>query len=507
MSGARPVHANKAAKPEAASGQSMQALSPMPVAILPQAAQTPGIANPIEQNFTAEKAESSQAALSQTALPIDTSSAFAAASLAPHPSNPSSSEEVAGAANGAIQKTAKGSEGPAKTEQPSADSTLSEPSSGRINSIESAGAQQAPLPSAAELGEGEELLKPAAPRGNPIEPPARGASANQTQTLVPSQRSAQLSLPEQGSAPVALPSDYSTPVFAPGYERISSQAENLVLKAAPVAAASDGLAQPSMTPNAVAQSGQLAVVSSAVASSGVGKANTVVAEKISTLSRVHSERGTGGVDGIRHGNGLMPAASSSPIGDASAVTRDVAAGRGAVNTIASTGAATGPDSREAFATLDGEGALARPSWIHAGREQAEAGFQDPSLGWVGVRADASGGGVHAEVVAGSADAAQALGSHMAGLNAYLAEHHTPVETLTLSGPEGGWTGSKSDTGGDMQQGAGQDRAQGGDAGVSAGSTQSASGSTTAQEAPAQLAGIDASAQFSRPGGAHISVMA
>jgi len=67
-------------------------------------------------------------------------------------------------------------------------------------------------------------------------------------------------------------------------------------------------------------------------------------------------------------------------------------------------------------------------------------------------------------VAGSSEAAQALGSHLAGLNTYLAEHQTPVQTLTLSSsasglPGSGWAGGGMDGSGGGQ-GAGQQMQQG-----------------------------------------------
>jgi hypothetical protein len=55
---------------------------------------------------------------------------------------------------------------------------------------------------------------------------------------------------------------------------------------------------------------------------------------------------------------------------------------------------------------------------------------------VGVRADSGGGSVHASLVPGSAEAAQTLGSHLAGLNDYLAERHPAVGTVTVAGHEG-----------------------------------------------------------------------
>ncbi len=91
--------------------------------------------------------------------------------------------------------------------------------------------------------------------------------------------------------------------------------------------------------------------------------------------------------------------------------------------------------RDAFAALDRAVPSVAPTWVHAGAARAEAGFEDPALGWVGVRAQLGGGGVHASLVPGSTDAALALGNHLAGLNAYLAEHHAEVSAVTLSAPE------------------------------------------------------------------------
>ncbi|MGA3371104.1 MAG: hypothetical protein ABSC48_05015 [Terracidiphilus sp.] len=177
--------------------------------------------------------------------------------------------------------------------------------------------------------------------------------------------------------------------------------------------------------------------------------------------------------------------------------------------------AAGPDTREAFATLDAGGASGKPTWIHAGTQRAEAGFQDPALGWVAVRADANnGGGVHAELVPASSDAAQALGSHLAGLNAYLVEHHAPVEAVTLTAPESGWAGLGSDRGAGegMQQGAGQQTGQEAAQSADAGSQSGSSGGpavlpAAALEITALPREIDGSAQAARAGEIHISVMA
>jgi diguanylate cyclase (GGDEF)-like protein len=125
---------------------------------------------------------------------------------------------------------------------------------------------------------------------------------------------------------------------------------------------------------------------------------------------------------------------------------------------------------------------------------------------VGVRADTSGGGVHAELVAGSADAAQTLGGHLAGLNAYLAENHTPVETLTLTSSASGWTAldSGSGSGDGMQQGTGHQTGQETTQSIDSGAQFA---SSTTPELPAWSVGGDGSAQTARLEGNHISVIA
>lgn len=85
-----------------------------------------------------------------------------------------------------------------------------------------------------------------------------------------------------------------------------------------------------------------------------------------------------------------------------------------------------------FAVLEGAPTAPPGSWIHAGTHHAEAGYLDPALGWIGVRADVSHGAVHASLVPGSAEAAQVLGSQLAGLNAYLSEHHSDRAAVSVA---------------------------------------------------------------------------
>jgi hypothetical protein len=123
------------------------------------------------------------------------------------------------------------------------------------------------------------------------------------------------------------------------------------------------------------------------------------------------------------------------------------------NSSPSTGSGAGPSAREPFAALDAGAGQGTSGWIHAGTHSAEAGFEDPALGWVGIRADLAAGSVHAAIVPESAEAAQALGSHMAGLHTYLNEQRATVETLTLAAP--GNRGSDAGLSQSMQKGSEQ----------------------------------------------------
>ena len=76
-------------------------------------------------------------------------------------------------------------------------------------------------------------------------------------------------------------------------------------------------------------------------------------------------------------------------------------------------------------------------WVHAGPRRAEAGFEDPTLGWVGVRAEQGAGGVHAVVVPGSTGAAAELGAHLGSLASFLSDRHVGVSSVELGSPSGG----------------------------------------------------------------------
>ena len=172
-----------------------------------------------------------------------------------------------------------------------------------------------------------------------------------------------------------------------------------------------------------------------------------------------------------------------------------------------------PALREPFAALDAEPAPAALAWTHASARQAEAGFEDPVLGWVGVRGELSGGGVHAALVPGSAEAAEQLGRQMDGLHTYLAEQRTPVESLVMSAPSGG--GANTGAGGglghaaqhEMGQGAGQNAREHAAREVESRTTSSSSGADRAADPPASIAPIGSDVMARSGGGSRISLVA
>ncbi|MGA2207555.1 MAG: hypothetical protein ABSG10_12575 [Terracidiphilus sp.] len=160
-------------------------------------------------------------------------------------------------------------------------------------------------------------------------------------------------------------------------------------------------------------------------------------------------------------------------------------------------------AREAIASLDAAPAVGTPNWLHAASRQAEAGFQDPALGWVGVRADLDGGIVHATVLTSSSEAAQALSGHLAGLSSYLTEQQTPVATLTITTSVG--SGLEAGVDQSMQQSPGQNAEQGAAAGSQYGA--SAPASTLPLSAAIQGSGLDMAVNVGEGRGTYISVVA
>jgi hypothetical protein len=203
--------------------------------------------------------------------------------------------------------------------------------------------------------------------------------------------------------------------------------------------------------------------------------------------------------------------------------RELAGTRGAIALAAPMETSSAGNSalapRETFAALDSD--LASPgtgatTWVHAGAQHAEAGFHDPGLGWVSVRANVGEDGVHAALVPASTGASDTLAGHLSGLNAYLGEHNTQVAAVTLAPPDTqshdngmGQSGNHNPQHG-SGQGTGQDPASnpGPSPSPKSGSGSSGNGSATqgtSQSTP-HASRAESPATISQSG-IHISVMA
>jgi hypothetical protein len=109
---------------------------------------------------------------------------------------------------------------------------------------------------------------------------------------------------------------------------------------------------------------------------------------------------------------------------------------------------------EPSSAIDATASQPASRWTVTGAHRVEAGFDDPSLGWVAVRAQSSAGTIHAAVVPSSVEAAEVLGGHLVGLNAHMATERIPMSEVSLSAPDGGNAQSAA-------QGNGQGHEQGG----------------------------------------------
>ena len=344
--------------------------------------------------------------------------------------------------------------------------------------------------------------------------PVTGDSLNRGVSSAPSGQGEVVSAGEESPGPGRTEShaEYQPQTIPQGQNAIQAQYQTQEVKTVEVPA-SNLAPSPSPTnadPGLSQSSAPLAMSPMAVKPEVAGSARST-GQTTMRLAHVASP-----VEAAQQENHLLGGHAGNSALDGSTLSRDLAGAPGAGNTsgnMAGTapGAAAGVGGRETFAALDAGTTTGTPTWIHAGAQRAEAGFQDPALGWIGVRADGSGGGIHAALVPGSADAAQALGGLLAGLNAYLAEQHTPVESLTLAAPESrsAEAGTDQSASQGMHPGTGQNSGQDGYAQPQS-NTQAGSPANTVTVLPeisAQASGLDGTGQAARPGGVHISVMA
>lgn len=277
--------------------------------------------------------------------------------------------------------------------------------------------------------------------------------------------------------------------------------------AAPIASDEAARASAVDDPAMSAETGQ-----SVGAFSSGGKSGLTREVQSSVQTATRTTHGTNSVDALQSGSHPVATQSGGTALDAAAVTRDPGGAHGAMNTVhgiagGTTSSAAASTAHETFAALDAETTTGTTTWIHAGAQRAEAGFQDPSLGWVGVRAELGGGGVHAALVPGSADAAKTLGGHLAGLNSYLDEHHTPVATLTMAASAD--RGSDSGVGQGTEQQAGQNSGQGAnsESQTNAWPSPPATAAVASAEISTDTGRREASDPASGLGGKYVSVMA
>ena len=106
----------------------------------------------------------------------------------------------------------------------------------------------------------------------------------------------------------------------------------------------------------------------------------------SALARIPAEQGSVAAHSIQP-------AQFAAVGDTSTPLRDPVLSRiqseASLTQPSSSASAPASATPEAFATLDSAARPETPMWVHAGSHRAEAGFADPTLGWVGVRADST----------------------------------------------------------------------------------------------------------------------
>lgn len=186
----------------------------------------------------------------------------------------------------------------------------------------------------------------------------------------------------------------------------------------------------------------------------------------------------------------------------SVVMRDVPGGTGSSDHQSAAGSSGDGElfgTRDTFSALDSGTAMPKTSWIHANARQAEAGYLDPNLGWIGVRAETTTNGVHAALVAGSSQAAEALAGHVSGVAQYLQENHGTSATVTMA-PD--W--QQQGNGGMSQGNAPDQRGQSHDGGQTSGVSAARVMSTVQAPSSAQAAAV---VNSSLGTGSQISVVA
>lgn len=232
------------------------------------------------------------------------------------------------------------------------------------------------------------------------------------------------------------------------------------------------------------------------------------AHRSQTVEKIHPTpgdsdkgRGAGGAS-LATSMGTAPGVAPNAIAPHPGSLQDSHRAPGPTNTV------QGLDGGDAFKSLDMDAEHPSVRWVHAGAQQAEAGFEDPALGWVSVRANAGSAGVHPALIPSSAEASQVLAGHLAGLNSFLANRAPGVGDVTIASPEAGAPGMGTEAGsgqgsrGQQREGATPDTPS--SMALDAGANNRSS-STSGQQEPS-LAAATSAAPFEGSGAAYISVM-
>jgi hypothetical protein len=192
------------------------------------------------------------------------------------------------------------------------------------------------------------------------------------------------------------------------------------------------------------------------ASSVDSSESTTTSEKAITRATTHdaserapSEQSVHSVNtNLTHG-GVTDAVAASVVRDSSI---NAAHSNTSIDHPEAASVTSGGSAQAAFTALDSASPSTAAAWTRTNAHAAEAGYQDPALGWVSVRAQQDTTGLHATVVPVSQDAAQSLGTHLAGLQTYLSEHRTPVDSLTIASPDASASGFNLNQGTNSQSG-------------------------------------------------------
>jgi hypothetical protein len=214
--------------------------------------------------------------------------------------------------------------------------------------------------------------------------------------------------------------------------------------------AADSQLVPASNPEALPGAGAPSASGSQIPSSVPGSASALITSMLSAMGGANEAAGAMSAQGsARPGHAMASATRNSQSDPASfpvvgislaaeSTPGHVAVVSGAASAAqffgdSSSKANSGGSATDAFNVIDSGTPAA--TWLHAGVHQAEAGFEDPALGWVSVRAGLAGSEVHASLVPGSVDAAVVLGGHLPELNSYLAERHSEVSAVSLAAPD------------------------------------------------------------------------